>query len=212
VANVLSLTAAGVTATNTDAPALAEEIAVDCPEPRVAVVLGSGGAAQAAVVACRTLGVERIFVTSRSWQSSVARQQWGRAPVFEALGALATAWPLAGAVAPPPEQLLDGLLNADVVIQATTAGMLGAGPGQSVSEWLPWARMKPSALAYDLVYNPAVTPFLQEATRAGLCARGGLGMLVRQAALAIRLWLGETPDLAVLRSAAERALAGVGGS
>jgi len=43
-------------------------------------------------------------------------------------------------------------------------------------------------------------------------ARGGLGMLVRQAAAAIRIWLGaepgfRAPDLRVLHAAAEQALA-----
>jgi shikimate 5-dehydrogenase len=93
--------------------------------------------------------------------------------------------------------------------------MRGAGPGEAVSEWIPWRELKPGALALDVVYNPPRTPFLEAAERAAVSEVGGLGMLVRQAALALRIWLEPAqvdsepwlaPDLAELYAAAERAL------
>jgi shikimate dehydrogenase len=99
----------------------------------------------------------------------------------------------------------------DVIIQATSAGMRGAGPGEAVSDWIPWRELAHGAVAIDVVYNPPSTPFLEAARRAQVPCAGGLGMLVRQAAAAIRIWLGSTPgfrdpDLGALTRAAEQAL------
>jgi shikimate dehydrogenase len=61
-------------------------------------------------------------------------------------------------------------------------------------------------VAYDLVYNPPKTRFLQQAEAAGAAAIGGLGMLIWQAALAFELWTGELPDVPAMRAAAEAIL------
>jgi shikimate dehydrogenase len=212
VANVLSCDEHGViTASNTDAGALAREIAALHPAPRRAVVIGAGGAAQAAVVACRSLGLSDIAVSSRSWRSGEPAASWRHAVTFERLGALPRAWP-EHASDRRPEALTPALLKADVIVQATSAGMHGAGPGSEVSDWVPWRELSPGAVAIDVVYNPRVTPFLAAAQAAGIVHRGGLGMLVRQAALALEIWLQNTEhwaplDLSQLAIAAEAALA-----
>jgi shikimate dehydrogenase len=211
VANVLSCDERGViTASNTDAGALAQEIAALHPAPRRAAIIGAGGAAQAAVVACRSLGLGDIAVSSRGWRSSEPAAGWKHAATFERLGASPRAWPEHGADR-RPEALTAALLQADVIVQATSAGMHGAGPGSEVSDWVPWRELSPGVVAIDVVYNPSVTPFLAAAEAAGIVNRGGLGMLVRQAALALEIWLkhsaGWAPlDLAALAAAAEAAL------
>jgi shikimate dehydrogenase len=212
VANVLSRDDAGrIIASNTDAGALADEIASLHPGPRRAAIIGAGGAAQAAVVACRSLGIERIGVSSRGWLLGAPRELWKHAPVFESLGAESWAWPESERDA-RAEVFPSFLRASDVIIQATSAGMRGAGPGEAVSDWVPWDELEPGAVAIDVVYNPSLTPFLRAAEVAGVSHRGGLGMLVRQAALALRIWLGKAPgwvepDLAELSAAAEAALA-----
>jgi len=212
VANVLSRASDGrVVASNTDAGALADEIASLHSAPRRAAIIGAGGAAQAAVVACRSLGIERIGVSSRGWLIGTPRDGWKHAPVFESLGAESWAWPESDQDA-RAEVFPSFLRASDVIIQATSAGMRGAGPGEAVSAWVPWRELQPAAVAIDIVYNPSVTPFLRAAEAAGIAHRGGLGMLVRQAALALRIWLGKAPgwvepDLAELSAAAEAALA-----
>ena len=47
--------------------------------------------------------------------------------------------------------------------------------------------------AYDLIYNPADTRFLQEARKAGCDTIGGLDMLVAQAKNQFELWTGKRP-------------------
>jgi shikimate dehydrogenase len=211
VANVLSLDVEGrVAAANTDAVALAEEIAVLRAAPTRAVVIGGGGAAQAAVVACQMLGVRHVAVSSRGWNEHEPRSAWKQADTFSALGATPCVWPdPLGAAA--SVDFLDAVRRAHVIIQATSAGMHGAGPGGAVSDWIPWSELAAGAVALDVVYNPPLTPFLEAARRANVRHTGGLGMLVRQAAAAIRIWLGSdpawvAPNLRELMAAAESAL------
>ena len=72
---------------------------------------------------------------------------------------------------------------------------------------VPWDRLPSSAFVYDVVYNPPLTPVLAAARRNGFRAEGGLGMLVRQAELAIKMWTGHEAPGEVMRRAAEDGLA-----
>lgn len=212
VANVLCPGPSGViSASNTDAVALAEEIAELHPAPASAAVIGSGGAACAAVVACRMLGLSRVYVSSRSWQLEDPEVRWSHLAQFRALGAAPVPWANPAAAERGVLDMAEAVRDADVIIQATSAGMHGAGPGEAVSDWIPWRELRPNAVAIDVVYNPPRTPFLDAAAAAQVPHRGGLGMLVRQAAAAMRIWLGQepgwaAPDLRELSAAAERAL------
>jgi shikimate dehydrogenase len=51
---------------------------------------------------------------------------------------------------------------------------------------------------YDLIYNPPVTRLMQAARDKHGRAVNGLGMLVRQAALAFNIWTGVEPSLEVM--------------
>lgn len=215
-ANVLVRSDEGrIVAHNTDAGALAQDLAPlldGRPKVRAAIV-GGGGAALAALIACKKLGFRVVCLTSRSWTSSEVVLDAQAAQTARAMGGLTMPWPR------PDEEVPSGKLSqmmrlhwselcagADLVIQATSAGMEGADPGEEVSDVVPWSRLPAHAVAYDVVYNPPETPFLRAASAHGLTSAGGLGMLARQAALAIALWTGESPPLAHLRRAAEEAL------
>jgi shikimate dehydrogenase len=54
----------------------------------------------------------------------------------------------------------------------------------------------------DLIYSPAVTPFLEAAKHHGAEPVNGLGMLLHQAALQFRLWTGEDAPLEAMSAAA----------
>jgi shikimate dehydrogenase len=199
-ANVLLRDDAGrVVAHNTDALALGDELGSSSAE-RNALVLGNGGAALAAVVACRATGVGKVFVTARKFSAEMAAESWPMALQLRSLGAELLSWDSA--------TLLPATQSAAFVVQATSAGMKGADVGDELSRVLPWSALPSDALLYDLVYNPAETPFLNRARALGLRGSNGLGMLVGQAARAFSLWLGVTAPLAAMRLAAERALYG----
>jgi shikimate dehydrogenase len=221
-ANVLTVREGRVTAHNTDVDALAAELAALLEagggRPRMrAAVIGGGGAALAAIAACRRLGFKLVCATSRSWATSEAMYQSTSATQTRALGVLTTLWP--GDIDGPlterskASQVLrlqwaDLVADADCVIQATSAGMLGGGRGEDVAAIVPWKLLGAHAVVYDVVYNPAVTPLLAAARQHGLRAEGGLGMLVRQAEVALKMWTGNDAPSGVMREAAEAALAG----
>jgi shikimate dehydrogenase len=60
---------------------------------------------------------------------------------------------------------------------------------------------------YDLVYNPHETKLLREAKAAGAKAVSGLGMLIRQGALAFTVFTGKPAPYYIMREAALEALA-----
>jgi shikimate dehydrogenase len=203
-ANVLARDGDRVVAHNTDVPALADELRSGRERAERAVVIGNGGAALAAVVALEALGVGDVSVVARRWSGAIPSSGWAGAEPIRRLGASPVAWPASD----------DGewhaiAAQADILIQATSAGMWGADDGQSVGDIVPWARLAAGAFAYDVVYNPPMTAFLARARDRGLAHAGGLGMLVGQAAHAIRIWLGRAPPPGDLREAAEQALFGM---
>ena len=170
-----------VVAHNTDVPALAEELRLlvgpGAPwASRRALVLGSGGAALAAVAALRSLGSVDVVVRARTARAD-ATQPWQPSPSSEA-------------------QTL-------AVVQATSAGMTGADPGNPLADVVAWDSLAPDAVALDVVYAPPETPFLAAARARGLRHANGLGMLARQGALAFELWLGIPAPLGVMRAALE---------
>jgi shikimate dehydrogenase len=96
--------------------------------------------------------------------------------------------------------------TADLIVQATSAGVEGGSPGEDVAACVPWDQLPPTATALDLVYRPSMTPFLLEAASRKMPARNGLGMLIRQAEASYELWLGAAPPAGAMLRAAKRAL------
>ena len=202
-ANVLSVNEAGaVVASNTDALGLAKVLGELVRGGTRALVIGNGGAALACVVACQQLGFAEVLVTARAFDARRDPGAWAHAKDFERLGALPVAWLASNATS------LARVAGVELVLQATSAGMHGADAGEGLAQLVPWSALASGSVAYDLVYNPALTPFLREAEARGLRAEGGLSMLVAQAQLAIELWLGVLPPAEPLLAAAKLALRG----
>lgn len=211
-ANTLVRTPEGrVRAHNTDMPAVAEEIARLAGNAArlrggVGIVIGTGGAARAAIVALAShLGLGRVLVRGRS----LGETGHAVAYVREIDRVLALAGGRGVAVALGA----DGLHAPDkedarvvVVVQATSCGMKGAAPGEVVADAVRWEQLSADAVALDVVYAPQTTPFLERARARGLVADNGLGMLARQGALAFELWLGLPPPVAVMRAAIDDTL------
>lgn len=206
-----------IVAFNTDADALAADLEIALGHrPRArAAVLGAGGAGLAAVVACEKLGFAEIAVTTRSWSSSSALLHSPYMASMSSLGAQLAFYPSDGAAItpgpldPPSEAapIVDWLAwieGADLLVQASSAGMSGdpVSSEEALTSAVPSRRLKRSVLVYDVVYNPPVTALMREVRASGRRATGGLGMLIRQAALSFTLWTRLPAPLEVMRAAA----------
>jgi shikimate dehydrogenase len=145
-------------------------------------VIGAGGAASATIWALLREGAD-VAVFARNLER--ARKLTGQFPV--------RVYELEHA----------SFKDFDLAVNATVLGMAGEFEQQTPvgAEQLGGAR-----LAYDLVYNPVETQFLQEARRAGCETLGGLAMFVAQAAEQFRLWTGREAPVEVMHAAAITAL------
>jgi shikimate 5-dehydrogenase len=85
------------------------------------------------------------------------------------------------------------------VINTTPIGMRGHNENASP---VPRAFLRNRIAAYDLVYNPIETRFLQDARRMGCLTISGIEMLVAQAGVQFELWTGKKAPLDLMREAA----------
>ena len=157
------------------------------------LILGSGGAARAAIQGCLELGLGPVRVAGRSLEKLQALQQtW---PQLETLS-----W----------AELDRRLPETRLVVNTTPVGMQKPGSATELSplssEQL--ALLPAGAVVYDLIYVPDPTPLLRMAAELGHTPISGLEMLVHQGAQALSLWLGGKPvPVEVMRQAARQQLA-----
>jgi shikimate dehydrogenase len=167
-ANVLTKLGETLVADNTDVAGIEAALAQNGVELRGArvAILGAGGAARAVAAAARRSGAATLVVAARNLTraTTLARD-------FDAQAAS-----------------LDAVPIADIYVNATPVGM----EGQPQDSLLP--RDAPAgAVAFDLVYTPAVTPFLVDADKRGLQPVPGTGMFFAQAAATFARWFGIVP-------------------
>ncbi len=177
---------------NTDGPgfvaALKNEASFD-PAGKSILLVGAGGAAR---------GIAFALAEARAADISIVNRSPERALKLAADVAVTGAEVSAAAGEPD-------LGRYDCIVNCTSLGMRGGpAPGE-----LPCAigAARPGALAVDIVYTPAQTPFLTAAAAAGLKTLGGLPMLIYQGALAFELWTGVHAPVEVMFEAARKALA-----
>ncbi len=167
--------------TNTDAPAIAELLSekIDLErqaKPPHALILGAGGVARAAALACADAAM-RVTITNRTPERAVA--------LARDLSALD----------PPPQHPIEtipwemrGAASPDILINATSVGM-SSGPSPDEAPYEP-ERLAEGALVLETVYNPLETPLLRAARARGCAIIDGADLFVQQAALQSTLWTG----------------------
>ncbi|MHB1931067.1 MAG: shikimate dehydrogenase family protein, partial [Acidimicrobiales bacterium] len=133
-----------------------------------------GGAARAVVLALGHAGAAAVGVGGRDRHAAAAC-----ASLAGAVGSV---------VAP------EDVRSAELLVDATGAGMRGDDlPFDLDPGWIHAGQ-----LVVDLVYAPAVTPLLVAAADRGATARGGLGMLVHQAARQWTAWTGQAAPIGAM--------------
>ena len=157
------------------------------------LLLGAGGAAR---------GVLQALIQERVSECVIANRTRSRAEGLVTTGlnmgidckAIGMTW----------EELSLAAVNADLIVNCTTIGM--AHTMNEGSSPLQPQQIPPTALVYDLVYNPVETPLIRAAARAGAATLGGIHMLVYQGAASFELWLGVPPPIETMLSAALNAM------
>lgn len=150
-------------------------------------ILGNGGAARAVVAGCQELGCGAIRVFGRDRQKlDQFHQSWDNSVLEVTLET--HLW----------ETLPQFLPTAGLVVNTTPIGMYPQVDQLPVAPEL-LQMLEPQAIAYDLIYTPNPTQFLQVAAQQGATVIDGLEMLVQQGAAALEIWLNQTPPVDVMR-------------
>ncbi|MEM9449562.1 MAG: shikimate dehydrogenase [Cyanobacteria bacterium P01_E01_bin.6] len=189
--NTVWRTETGWSGTNTDIDGfLAPLQAMNRPWSQLnALVLGNGGAARAVVAGCASLGCLSVHVVGRSAEKLADfKQSWQGSPVEGCLSVH------------PWDRLSDLIATTDLIINTTPVGMAPNIEASPLSADVA-ARIPSQAIAYDLIYTPSPTVFLQQATAQGAIAIDGLEMLVQQGAAALNIWLQQPVPIDVMRAA-----------
>ncbi|WP_193197497.1 shikimate dehydrogenase [Nostoc sp. MG11] len=157
---------------------------------KAAVILGNGGAARAVVAGCHQLGFAKIHVVGRNMQKlQEFRNSWGNSPLAENLQI--HTW----------DALIKLIPQANLLVNTTPIGMYPK-VNESPLSAEEMTNLASGAIAYDLIYIPKPTQFLQQAESQGAIAINGLEMLVQQGVAALKIWLqSETLPVEVMRQA-----------
>ncbi|NER97759.1 MAG: shikimate dehydrogenase [Symploca sp. SIO1B1] len=196
--NTVYRTDSGWWGTNTDVAGFISPLQAlnrDWSQTKV-VVLGYGGAARAVVVGCTQLGCTKIHVIGRNPQKlSQFQQSWDSTNLPVSINI--HLW----------QQLPELISQADLLVNTTPVGMYPDIDRSPVEE-ATIQRLSAKAIAYDLIYTPSTTKFLQQAQQQGAVTLNGLEMLVQQGAAALKIWLGQTPPVDIMRQSLQEQLQG----
>ena len=153
------------------------------------VVLGYGGAARAVVAGCLELGATNIHIVGRDRDRLQAFQQSWETPLGIHL------W----------HELSPLLAETTLLVNSTPVGMFPKVDSSPVNQD-DLSKLPSGAIAYDLIYNPRPTQFLQLADSLGFTTIDGSEMLVQQGAAALERWLSRSVPVPVMRQTLLNAL------
>lgn len=157
---------------------------------KTVAILGTGGAARAAITALAQEQVKSIKIYTRNVPNTL-----------ELLKYLREKFPLIEFNSFQIERLRD-LSDIDILVNTTPLGMLGRAADLTPVEENELITLPKHALVYDVIYNPRKTILLKLAQKHGYRTINGLDMLVHQALAAEQIWFGKTPDFKDMKIAA----------
>lgn len=181
---------------NTDAPGFIESLREDAkfePKKKKAVVLGAGGASRAVSTILAEVGIKSLIITDILDDKSKELADYIDS-YFEIECRSAEMY---------SPDLQKAIAGADLLVNTTPLGMFPKADDCPLPENV---LLKKQTLVYDLVYNPTETKLLTIAKAAGCKTCSGLGMLIRQGALAFSIFTGEEPPIETMWDAARKAL------
>jgi shikimate dehydrogenase len=140
---------------------------------KTAVVLGAGGAARSVIYSLHVSGAEKIAFFSRK-RSKLERILDNFSFISDLNGYL---W--------QDKRIKQKARKADLIVNATPVGMF---PLEDDSPLDINFSVKKDLIAFDLIYKPAQTKFLAEASKRGIVTENGLRMLIYQALESCKIW------------------------
>ncbi len=145
-----------------------------------ATILGTGGAAKAAVAGLAEHGCKNIYLVSRTYRMHEMTSLYPdvvRSITYDDL-----------------EQALHA---SDLLVNTTPVGMHPDRDQSPVPQRL--IPMLGHKICYDIIYNPPETKLLQQARREGARVIGGVDMFLHQAARSFELWFGKAMPMDLVR-------------
>lgn len=157
---------------------------------KVAGVLGTGGAARAAITALAQAQMKEIKLFTRNVPNSL-----------ELVNYLRKTFPNVEFNTYQIERIRD-LSDIDLLVNTTPIGMLGRAADFTPVEENELRTLKQGAVVYDVIYNPKKTILLNLAQKYGYRTINGVDMFIHQALAAEQIWTGRTPDFKDMKIAA----------
>ena len=134
-----------------------------------AFILGAGGVVSSIVLALRNLSIKKIYISNRTIKNTeYLKKQFPEIIVVE--------W--------------GQMPDFDIIINATSLGLKG---DDKIN--LNLESFNNSRIFYDLIYNPSITTFLEQAKKYGHKIINGKMMLLFQAQKAFEIWHGVLPKV-----------------
>lgn len=157
---------------------------------KVAGVLGTGGAARAAITALAQAQMKEIKLFTRNVPNSL-----------DLVNYLRKTFPNVEFNTYQIERIRD-LSDIDLLVNTTPIGMLGRAADFTPVEGNELRTLKQGAVVYDVIYNPKKTILLKLAQKYGYRTINGVDMFIHQALAAEQIWTGRTPDFKDMKIAA----------
>lgn len=135
-----------------------------------AVIFGTGGAARAIVYGLMEMGLEELFLVSRSPNRITSYRDNHHVKIVSY------------------ENWTSFAENSMLIVNATPLGMypkVDASPVRDQENWFLEEK-----ICYDIVYNPVETKFLKQASAAGAQTISGLEMFIQQGSKSFKHWTG----------------------
>jgi len=181
---------------NTDGPGFIDSLKADANfyvKGKNVVILGAGGGAKAVALSLAQDKVKTMVITDIIYEKAKNLSEY----INSHFDIAPYACPVRS------HELKKGIENCDLLVNSTPVGMRPKVNECPIDEDY---KIPSKAVVYDLVYNPLETKLLKLAKSKGAKPVSGIGMLIRQGALAFSLFTEQEPPLDVMKEAALAAL------
>ena len=151
------------------------------------VIVGSGGAAKAALYVLLNRGLKNLSLINRTPLN--AKNMLARFDTYNFDSKILTF--------DQKTEIQNDCLNSDLIINSTTIGMKGTDlESESPLETICF---NGNSVVFDMVYNPRITKLIANSLTKNATIIEGIDMLVYQAIKSIELWTGQIPSFDLMK-------------